>query len=351
MELAEAARSTVDRFRPAEPTGDWTHTLRGVANLVQAEHAVIVVEDAGSSRPLIAESAGRRHQTSHSTLSVAAVASIRPLMRRIPAGTALRSDELDCGFYALAAREQLDGLSIFVAAYRPHHAGDFAAADAVRLEALLPVLCDTVSMHHSLGIFRQQTVGFSHVLENLDCAVILLDAGQRPVFMNGRARELAEAKDGLFIGDAGLTTARMGETRSLQHAVVSAIEAAPACALASVYVHRDENRSPLKLDIISVGGGTGPRNAARVIVLIREPDAPRAFDREALSKSYDLTPREAELAILLATGHTLSGAAAVLKIGLSTVRWYLKHLFEKTDTHRQAELIRLVVGGFGSRSA
>lgn len=350
MELAEAARSTVDRLRPAEPAGDWTHTLRGVARLVQAEHAVIVVEDAGSSRPLIAESAGPRHRASHATLSAAALASMRPLMGRIPAGTAMRSDELDYGCYALAAREQLDGLSIFVAAYRPHHAGDFAAADAARLEALLPVLRDTVSLHHSLGIFRQQTEGFSHVLENLDCAVILLDAAQRPVFMNGRAREIADAKDGLLIGTAGLTAARMGEARALQHAIVSAIEAAPACALASVYVHRDENRSPLKLDVISVGGG-GPRTAARVIVLIREPDAPRAFDREALSRTYDLTPREAELAVLLATGHTLSGAAAALKIGLSTVRWYLKHLFEKTDTHRQAELIRLVVGGFGSRSA
>jgi len=347
MELAEAARSTVDRLRPAEATGDWTHTLRGVAKLVQAEHAVIVVEDAGSTHPLIAESVGPRHRTSHAPLSAAAVAT----MRRMPAGTALRSDELDYGFYALAAREQLGGLSIFVAAYRPRHEGDFAAADAARLEALLPVLRDTVSLHHSLGIFRQQTVGFSHVLENLDCAVILLDAARQPVFMNGRAREIADAKDGLFIGAAGLTTARMGETRALQHAILSAIEAAPACALASVYIHRDENRSPLKLDIISVGGGSSPRNAARVIVLIREPDAPRAFDREALSKTYDLTPREAELAILLATGQTLSGAAAALKIGLSTVRWYLKHLFEKTDTHRQAELIRLVVGGFGSRSA
>jgi DNA-binding CsgD family transcriptional regulator len=212
------------------------------------------------------------------------------------------------------------------------------------------MLRETVSLHQSLGIFREHTAGLTHVLENLDCAMILLDAAQRPVFMNTRARDVAQARDGLLVGRCGLTTARTGETRSLQRAIASAVEARPACS-ASVYVHRDAARTPLKLDILPVGGGAGTHTAARVIVLIREPEAPRAFDREALARSYDLTPREAELAILLATGHTLSGAAATLKIGLSTVRWYLKHLFEKTETHRQGELIRLVVGGFASRSA
>jgi len=367
MELAETTEVAVGRVRPA----GWNQTLRGVADIVQAERAVIVVEDAGSGRPLIAESSGPRDDAYQRTLSAAAVASMRPLMGRIPTGTALRSSELipdhafaaaredtdiirlSYGFYALAAREQLDGLTIFIAAGRPRRAGNFADADAHRLQALLPVLRETVALHQSVGVFRQQATGLTHVLESLDCGVILLDARQHPIFMNARARQLADARDGLLVGDAGLSAGRIGETSALQHAITSAIAAAPGYGLASVYIHRDAARSPLKVDILSVGGDAGPcpsDAAARAIVLLREPEAPLAFDRQALARTYDLTSREAELAILLASGHTLPSAAAALKIGLSTVRWYLKHLFEKTETHRQAELIRLVVGGFGNRS-
>jgi DNA-binding CsgD family transcriptional regulator len=36
--------------------------------------------------------------------------------------------------------------------------------------------------------------------------------------------------------------------------------------------------------------------------------------------------------------------AAVLGISETTVKWHLRHLYEKTGTHRQAELVKLVAG-------
>jgi DNA-binding CsgD family transcriptional regulator len=37
-------------------------------------------------------------------------------------------------------------------------------------------------------------------------------------------------------------------------------------------------------------------------------------------------------------------AAEVLGVAETTARWHLQHLFEKTGTHRQADLIKLVAG-------
>jgi DNA-binding CsgD family transcriptional regulator len=58
---------------------------------------------------------------------------------------------------------------------------------------------------------------------------------------------------------------------------------------------------------------------------------------------FGLTPAEAALARLLAQGHSLTEAAAHLCVTRETTRSRLKNIFEKTQTHRQAELVRLLV--------
>lgn len=56
---------------------------------------------------------------------------------------------------------------------------------------------------------------------------------------------------------------------------------------------------------------------------------------------------EAALRVLDGTG--LVPIAEELSISVSTVRTHLKHVFEKTDTHRQAELVRLLLRGLAAR--
>jgi len=46
---------------------------------------------------------------------------------------------------------------------------------------------------------------------------------------------------------------------------------------------------------------------------------------------------------LVAQGITLDEASARLGLRVETVRTRLKTIFEKTDTHRQADLVRLVL--------
>jgi DNA-binding CsgD family transcriptional regulator len=48
---------------------------------------------------------------------------------------------------------------------------------------------------------------------------------------------------------------------------------------------------------------------------------------------------------VLAEGATLDSAAARLGLRIGTVRTRLKTIFDKTGTHRQADLVRLVLLG------
>jgi DNA-binding CsgD family transcriptional regulator len=61
----------------------------------------------------------------------------------------------------------------------------------------------------------------------------------------------------------------------------------------------------------------------------------------AVSQLFGLSPIEVQLARHLFRGLTLTDAAAAMHIKAETARSYLKQIFTKTDTHRQAELIGL----------
>ena len=64
---------------------------------------------------------------------------------------------------------------------------------------------------------------------------------------------------------------------------------------------------------------------------------------ETIRAMLGLTPSEAQLAQLLVSGQDLKQASAHLSIGLETARKRLKVIFQKTDTHRQSDLVKLVL--------
>ncbi len=86
----------------------------------------------------------------------------------------------------------------------------------------------------------------------------------------------------------------------------------------------------------------GPFLGARAMLVFSSPVAPVAADPLALIRSFGLTPAEARVAVLLCDGMTVAEIADVLGVAVATVRNHLKAVFAKTDTHRQAELARLV---------
>jgi DNA-binding CsgD family transcriptional regulator len=62
-----------------------------------------------------------------------------------------------------------------------------------------------------------------------------------------------------------------------------------------------------------------------------------------LAKTFRLTPSEAKLACIIARGAPPEIAARELKISRETARNQLKSVFAKTDTHRQSELVALLL--------
>lgn len=81
-----------------------------------------------------------------------------------------------------------------------------------------------------------------------------------------------------------------------------------------------------------------------VLLLLAEPANASVPGADLLRLLFDLTPAEARLARHLVEGRAPAEAAALMGIAESTSRVHLRHIFAKTGVHRQAELVRLLLG-------
>jgi DNA-binding CsgD family transcriptional regulator len=86
-----------------------------------------------------------------------------------------------------------------------------------------------------------------------------------------------------------------------------------------------------------------PREEQDIAVSI-EP-ASLAERRDLFSRSHALTPREAELLVLLVDGADTRRIAATLHMSPHTVQDHLKSIFAKTTTRNRRTLLARLAGG------
>ncbi len=109
-----------------------------------------------------------------------------------------------------------------------------------------------------------------------------------------------------------------------------------------VVIRRDETgERPLVLHTVPIINQAlaGPQMILIIVDLWAHPHLVPA----TLQKIFGLTPAEAKLAIEIAHGQTLDDIAAEHRVSPATARKQLASVLSKTYTHRQAELVALLV--------
>jgi DNA-binding CsgD family transcriptional regulator len=226
----------------------------------------------------------------------------------------------------------------------------FTDADCELMSSLIPHLSRALKLQRDLGLVSIERNAAFDALDNMALGIIMIDSDARVKHANEAAREIAAARDGLRIAsDRLVIDGSDGD---------SIRKRAQRLLLAS----RSGTSSPGEaFEIMRPSGGESytalisalAANQARVgwntldeplaIVYVRDPDQPDETRAEILQRLYGLMPSQARLADLLATGCSLKEAAQKLGITLVSARQYLKLIFQKTATHRQAELTRKVL--------
>lgn len=79
------------------------------------------------------------------------------------------------------------------------------------------------------------------------------------------------------------------------------------------------------------------------LVVIVDPEQQPEPPADLLRRLYGLTNAEAAVALRLLRGEGLKPISDEMALSIATIKTHLQHIFDKTDTHRQAELVRCLL--------
>jgi len=192
------------------------------------------------------------------------------------------------------------------------------------------------------------------MLGHLRQAALLLDPAGCILYANETAERLLRERDALASYRGCLVAADMRDQQALAAMLAAAGRTAHGegeesdDGAVSIMMRRSPGRSgrpPFMLSVLPWPQDmAGYRFAQRaLLVLLAEKQSVQPASAALLGECFGLTAAEARIAHALAAGQTLRAAAAQSGISYGTARGYLKILFHKTATHRQAELVRCLL--------
>jgi DNA-binding CsgD family transcriptional regulator len=236
---------------------------------------------------------------------------------------------------------------------RPKRAGAYEA-DAI---AVLKVLQPHLARAMQVGLRLATDTARARALDAFDRrseGVLLVDAKCGVLWANQVAEGLITAGDRLSSVGRALACRRAEETRKLRQLVAGCSAGVLEGAGGMLAVHGHSGRRPLSV-LVAPMRGEHPfvlEPVAAAILFVTDPDRVVRPPRSHLRELYGLTEGEARTAEALLDADRLADVAQTLGVTLATVRTLLQRVFEKTDTHRQSELVRLMLAhgnSIGSR--
>lgn len=114
--------------------------------------------------------------------------------------------------------------------------------------------------------------------------------------------------------------------------------------MAAPIIVRRDGRRPLVIHGSSLGAAARGSLCGACVLLVVNDLRPRPGpDPSLIARAFGLTRAEARLASLVASGMVPDQAARRIGVSRETARSQLKAVYAKTDTHRQSELVALLL--------
>lgn len=209
--------------------------------------------------------------------------------------------------------------------------GAFAAEDLQRLRVAMPKLIAATAAARQLVLAR--LAGLLEGLALVHRAAVVLDAAGRVVARN----RLMRTGSGIEIRDGSFQPAPGSRAKKAIDAAL-AVGGRSGCILGRP---GGDGQVILCAEPL-VEQAANPMQPGRLLVTLIDPSASETAESGLYRALFDLTPREAEIASLVAMGWPLQAISSTAGISLGHCRQRLQSVFRKTGTTRQGELAALL---------
>lgn len=217
------------------------------------------------------------------------------------------------------------------------------------LTHITPHMVQAVKIHNHISSIKQVNQAIQEVLKRINQGVFLLDADLRVIFSNAEAARILEAKNALDIGRYGkLYLSKSGDNEQLQHLLTSLLmfsKNEKAKTRIDFAAASANSPRPLKLTLtrIETTDNELSKEGVAIAVFVSDPDRPNTVSDSYMQQAYALTPTECSIMKSLLKNKNISDIASARGTTLETTRSQLKVILQKTGTHSQAELSRLLL--------
>ena len=211
--------------------------------------------------------------------------------------------------------------------------------------ALVPHFQRALRIQHDLSAASHQIRNISSAMDNVTrIGMAVVDCALSVRYLNTAAENIVRRHDGLTIREGSFEFAHPPADATLRHGINVALgQTGSVRGGTSLLCPRPSGLRPYVIHVLPFQHVTAPLAESRALVLILDPEQHPQPDTEMLRRLYGLTTAEAAVAIRLIQGDGIKPIAESMCLSAGTVRTHVQHIFDKTGTHRQAELVRTLL--------
>jgi DNA-binding NarL/FixJ family response regulator len=170
--------------------------------------------------------------------------------------------------------------------------------------------------------------------------VVVLDSAGKVRLVNKEAQRILDEHDGFGLSEGMLKGASAKQTNRLRECTELGLSGESEDEIISF--PRLSSKRPYLVLVPGQRQKEGDESDTLVLLVI-DTEQRTKVSGETLVRLYNLTPAETRVALMLIDGKRLDQIAEELDVAQTTIVFHLKNLFRKTETHRQADLVRVLL--------